>query len=375
MLHKAHAFSLVIGLAGLLATACSAGAGSDSSGLSEGAGGVGSGGFGFGATGNTGNEGGFNSGQGGGGGMEGCAHTQVTPQMLEVTMFVAIDKSGSMADYGKWTAARNAFTSFFSNPAADSLKVALAFWPLGTCSDPLCDVIGCAQPMVDVGSLSDGGHELALIGAFNLVSPNGGTPMSAALAGATGWAVDRQQANPSTERVVVVFLTDGEPTTCNLNVNAIAQNAANAFAVAEVLTFAVGLQGSFESTLNLIAQAGGTGQGYFIGSGNVEGELINALNAIRESVMACTYAMPASGDPQNPVDPTKVNVTYTPGGGASTTIPQVPNEAACGAAPGWFYDNPADPHAITLCPASCDQVQIDPAGQVDIVLGCTTQTY
>ncbi|MBW2533640.1 MAG: VWA domain-containing protein [Deltaproteobacteria bacterium] len=360
--------------AGLTVVACSAGFGANGQEESEEQELVELGETGTGAGDTNGNTGGFYAGSDGGGD-QGCAQAEVTPTPIAVTMLVAVDRSGSMADAGKWSAAKAAFTAFFTNPAADGLQVALSFWPFATCSDQICITAGCSVPTVSVGSLDDPGHEAALIGAFNIASPGGGTPMSTALGGACQWAVDRQLSHQGTERVVVVFLTDGEPTVCDLNVHNIAAQAAGAYAQAEVLTFAVGLQGSYEPTLDLIAQNGQTGQGFFIGSGNVQADLVNALNAIRETVMACSFAMPDSGDPNQPVDPTRVNVTFTSGGGSPWTIPQVPGEAQCGTGGGWYYDDPANPQSINLCDATCDSVQGDLDGRIEVVLGCTTQTY
>jgi len=367
---------MALAASGVLAVACSAGFGTNADLLEEdedqelelGDTGAGAGDI-------SSNDGGFESGSGGGL-PEGCAEAEVTPTPITVTMFVAVDRSGSMSEAGKWTAAKGAFTSFFTNPVADELSVALSFWPFATCSDMICTTAGCAVPTVPLGPLDDPQHELSLIGAFNIASPgSGATPMSTALGGACQWAMDRQFGNLGKERVVVVFVTDGEPTVCDLNVGNFAGQAANAYAQAGVLTFAVGLQGSFEPTLDAIAQAGHTGQGFFIGSGNVEADLLNALNAIRETVMACSFAMPDSGDPSQPVDPSRVNVTFTSGGGSPWTLPQVPGEAQCGGGGGWYYDNPADPQSITLCDATCDAVQGDLDGRIDVVLGCTTQTY
>jgi len=67
-----------------------------------------------------------------------------------------------------------------------------------------------------------------------------------------------------------------------------------------------------------------------------------------------------------------VNVSFTPGGGSEQTIGKVDDEASCGAGGGWYYDNNADPQTIILCPASCDTVQLDDAGKIEVVLGCTT---
>jgi hypothetical protein len=52
--------------------------------------------------------------------------------------------------------------------------------------------------------------------------------------------------------------------------------------------------------------------------------------------------------------------------------------AACDAVKGrWYYDvDPATgkPTKVILCPATCSKVQADPAGSVNVVQGCTTQT-
>jgi hypothetical protein len=60
---------------------------------------------------------------------------------------------------------------------------------------------------------------------------------------------------------------------------------------------------------------------------------------------------------------------YTPGSGGPTNLPKVVNAAACNG-PGWYYDNNVNPTTIELCPNSCSTVQADPAGKIDIELGC-----
>jgi hypothetical protein len=64
---------------------------------------------------------------------------------------------------------------------------------------------------------------------------------------------------------------------------------------------------------------------------------------------------------------------FTPIGGSATTIPNVPNKAACPASgDGWYYDNPASPTAILLCGTTCGAVQTSGSGTVQITLGCQT---
>jgi von Willebrand factor type A domain len=321
------------------------------------------------------NSGGFNPGNGEGGdvGEQACAETVAEPQVVPVSMFIAVDKSGSM-DGGKWNDTLAAFTAFFTDPAADELGVALRFWPQGGCNENTCSVDSCAQPQIPLGSLADPAHEQALVNLFQATDPNGNTPMSAALGGATQWAMDQQTNAEAASRVVVILVTDGEPNGCQENTSAIAQIAGDAYTSADVLTFAVGLQGSNESDMDAIAAAGGTNSGFFIGSGNAQNDLIAALKEIQQTAVACTFAMPESSSPNEVVDPNKVNVTYTPTGSTdAVTIGQVGSEAECtGQDGGWYYDDPNDPALIQLCDSTCAAVQQDDGATLEVVLGCAT---
>ena len=89
------------------------------------------------------------------------------------------------------------------------------------------------------------------------------------------------------------------------------------------------------------------------------------------SAVACSFAMPLPPGPNDEIDLEKVDIGYTPsGGGAKLTFPQVASASACGAAGGFYYDNPSKPTTINLCPASCTKVQTDSGAKVDIFLGC-----
>jgi hypothetical protein len=323
--------------------------------------GSGQGGDGSGITGGTG------AGDGAGGGFEHCAQAILEATLVPVNMLIAVDKSGSMLDGDKWGSAEAAFIAFFQAPEADPLRVGLRFWPDTGCDELSCNIAACSQPLVDVGPLSDPAHEQALVNAFASRSPFGLTPMSAALAGATTWAIDYQAMKEGTEKVVVVLVTDGEPTACELSIQAIAKYAADAYAQAGILTFAVGLQGSNESQMHEIAKAGETTQGFFIGSGNAEVELLAALKAIQESTVACSFAMPAPADDDTPIDPGKVNVTFD-----AQPVKQVSGESAC-ADGGWYYNDPAAPTIIELCDSTCGAIQGEEGAKIEIVLGCTTQ--
>jgi hypothetical protein len=55
-------------------------------------------------------------------------------------------------------------------------------------------------------------------------------------------------------------------------------------------------------------------------------------------------------------------------------LPKKNDASACDpVSGGWYYDNNASPTKIILCPASCQMVQADQNGKVDILLGCASE--
>jgi hypothetical protein len=179
-------------------------------------------------------------------------------------------------------------------------------------------------------------------------------------------------ANPG-EKAVVILVTDGEPNGCNENFDDIAALAAAGLANG-VPTYAIGLVGSNEALMNQIAQEGGTGQAFLIGNGNTSQDLLAALQAIQGNTVSCTFAVPDTSADGTPIDPKQVNLVYSSGGNAPQTVPQVASAADCGDDPAWYYDNPADPSTITLCPVFCAQVQGDASADIKLEFGCATET-
>lgn len=304
-----------------------------------------------------------------------CVGAKSQASIKKVNLFVSVDKSGSMQTNG-WTEAMNAFKSFFGAQSSAGMGIAMRFWPdnqpVAGC-DGNCSVSACASPLVPLGTLTTSSapldaQEQALINAINSKSPGGNTPMYPALAGATQWASTNQQANPN-EIFSVVFVTDGDPTQCNLNVNTIAALASSAYNTYGVLTYVIGIEGASVSTVNQIAAAGGTGQAFLVKKGvnnsQVEADLLAALNAIRGNAVSCDLELNGGGI----FDANDVTVLYTPGGSNSPTgLPQVANSQSCGS--GWYFDNPVNPTKVTLCPSTCMQIQSDLAAKVEVSIGC-----
>lgn len=307
-----------------------------------------------------------------------CATSAVEGKPLPVTMLIMFDKSASMLEDQKWAGAKAALISFFQNDATAGLSVGLRFFPddepAAGCNDQTCSIDACSQPLVPPGPLttapaSSDPQQKALVDAVNAKAPSGQTPMYAALGGAEAWA--KANAAPGEKSTAVVLVTDGEPTTCNTDVGAIAALAKDAFDSAGVLTYAIGMLGSNESQLDQIAAAGGTKEALLATAGSVSTGLIEALLSINKAQIACSFDLPPPSMPGEVTDPGKVNVNYH-GAEGVVTIPRVEGLAACPDTYAWYYDDPANPKTIQLCPATCDALQNDPSALVKILLGCAT---
>lgn len=309
-----------------------------------------------------------------------CATSTTQAGLRPVDMYILFDRSASMTYKSKWNLATAALTAFFQDPASAGLNVALRFFPGNGCDKDTCDPAACSAPLVPLGQLTSSpapadAQEQALVSASSGATPSlhettgGGTPLSAALAGAEDWATATLTARPS-DKVAVILVSDGEPNGCDMSYAHIDAIAAAAQAKG-VSTYAVGIAGYFQTEMDAIAQAGGTSKAFFIGNTNVGQDLIDALKTIQATQVSCSLPMP-QGTASDPVDITRVNVNYTPGGGSLEALGQTANAAACSASGGWYYDDPMAPTMIMLCPSTCGVVQADTGAKIDIVLGCKT---
>jgi hypothetical protein len=401
------------GFVGMLAAAaCSGTADHNSSGFG-GDGGAGSSGTNTGSsgtnTGSTGVGGAFttstSTGMGTGG--QGCAGKATKAMEIPLDMFIMLDQSGSMNETvagggTKWTAVTNAIQAFVSQPAAAGIGVGIQYFglPVGgqQCNVQMCNTdadcgAGCGPCFgVCLGALNAGdscnaadyataeipiaplpGNANAIISSMGKHGPKTNTPTAPALQGSIDYVKAWAQAHPN-HVAVNVFATDGVPSECSpMTVNPdIANIAAAGFnGNPKVLTFVIGV-GDQTADLNAIAAAGGTQQAFNVDTnGNANQQFLDALNKIRGTALACSYAIPEPMGQK--IDYGQVNVTYTPGGGgAAQTIPKVANKAACGNADGWFYDNDANPTQIVMCDTTCNKFSMDAKGEVDIVVGCDT---
>jgi hypothetical protein len=384
--------------------ACDAGGGASSA-NDDGGGASSSGAAGAGGDIFTGNGGSAGSGASTGGG---CASETIQADGLPLDMAIMFDKSGSMDESvtggTKWQLVTSALNDFMALPESAGIGVGIQFFPLEGNACPLqcfttadcgaacgsclgafmgfpgfctnagsdnCTVADYQVPEVPIALLP--GVQPAISMALTNNSPTGGTPTGVALQGAINYASSHAMAN-SNHVVIVVLVTDGLPTSCDPSdipgIQAIA--AAGVSGTPSILTFVIGV-GDALTNLHAIAQSGGSTQAFIVDTAaDVEQQFLDALEAIKGSVLGCTFTIPepTMGEP----DFNKVNVDYTPGGGgAAETIPRVDGPGDCPAmGDGWYYNDPANPTQIILCPYTCDRVSADDMGRVDIVLGCAT---
>jgi hypothetical protein len=331
---------------------------------------------------------------------EACGKGTASANLAGVNMLVMFDRSTSMHDPAgdsgstRWELASAALDAFFASNNAAGLNLALRFFPhdmpAAGCNQQECSTEACAQALVNLGTLTAAAapgdaHEKALLDATAAATPaprnqgggmmgmmSGGTPISAALAGAASWAKTQHGKTPN-ENTVIVLVTDGEPNGCDENIGRIAQIAGTALAEDGTRTYAIGLTGSQEADMDRIADAGGTDQGIFVADGaNTTQDLLDALGAIRGEILSCDFPLPeASGGVE--VEPSLVNVNFTPTSGTKSRLVQVSGEAGCDKGD-WYYDDITNPTRIFLCKNTCDAVTADAMASLEILLGCATST-
>jgi hypothetical protein len=316
---------------------------------------------------------------------EGCVGDIYKGQGLPLDVVVMFDVSGSMAtkDDGvtmRIDAVRAAVGAFLADPASAGMSVSIAYFgtqPL-SCACTSCNAADYATPAVPLAALP--GASAALTASLAAQAPTGETPTGAALRGACTQAAAARRAQPNHEQVILL-VTDGIPQApltsqaggCNPTLaDANAAAAACLTGAPSVRTYVLGVGPSL-ANLNEIAAAGGTRQAYLVESGGAAA-VAAALGAIRTNAMIpCALEIPkATTGPSTAVDPKTVNVVYADGTCKVATFANVLNEGGCDAQKGgWYYDDPARPTRINLCPASCAAVAA-PGGQLRISVGCNT---
>jgi hypothetical protein len=328
-----------------------------------------------------------------------CVATVVSGQLTPLDMYMMVDKSTSMLGQGSmpcssgsgqtcWTDVKTAIKSFVASPSTAGIGVGIQYFPVlptqytnactsdtqcgsyGPCVNSFCrscTVTHYSTPAVGIAPLP------AIAGAISTsidsITPFGGTPTGPALQGSVNYTSAWAQSHPG-HKTVIVLATDGVPTDCTpIDINSIASIASAALnGPHKILTFVIGV-GNALTTLNAIANAGGTTQAYLVDTGgNVQQQFLQAMQDIQKKTLGCEYQMPKTD--AGIVDPNQVEIEITPSSGPKKTINKLTGAAQCGSGDGFYYDNNSAPTKILLCPATCNAVQADTNPKVNISLGC-----
>jgi hypothetical protein len=329
-----------------------------------------------------------------------CASSTYEGESMPLDIFIMFDQSGSMnekANSGtKWDAVKGALQTFVNDPASAGIGVGIQYFPLGIPTTPCtmngpdcqcidifiamlcsstaqgsCTVDDYAKPDVPIGQLP--AVAPAIVSSLNAHQPGGQTPTMPAVQGALNYATSWAQAHTD-RKTVFVLATDGNPTGCDRNTNTPDNIASMVVAPAAaanpaVKTFVIGVGDSLTS-LNAIAAAGGTNQALIIDTAGDPGkQFLDAMKQIRGVSLACDFVIPKPADGGG-LDYSRVNVSFT-SNGTQELVGYAASPSACDPTTGgWYYDNPANPTKLALCPATCNQATVSVSVAVDILLGC-----
>ena len=304
-----------------------------------------------------------------------CVPTYVDADGKKLDLLLLVDKSSSTVG-SKWSAAVAALSAFVSDARSAGLRVGLQFFPRPPDATPACSFGPYAQLRVPFTLLPAG--EVALRAALQGTAPDGTTtPTYPALGGAALAVANEVLLRPQTDVGAVLLVTDGEPLgpapLCGgvdpTSLSSIADLARGAFAATpSVRTFVIGLPGVAQSSIDVIAAAGGTTTGFLIDGTSLESALTQALASVRRAAIPCEYGLPADVAAGR-VSLAFVNVTYESApGSARETIPQATDCTG----DGWAYRTVGNTTTIVVCPSTCARVRSGEAGRIDVALGCAT---
>ena len=308
-----------------------------------------------------------------------CGNQEVTFDVLAPNIYILLDKSGSM---GEWGSCKDPDTTGCAN-GCQSNQCALERccvqrqrpnWPidqakagLDAVAEALADKVrfGFGAYPLPVTEASCESTELLTIGnhstaqlkaAWAPIEPAGGTPTGNSLFTIRTQrklydAADPQDAGRAR---AVILITDGDPNACE-DIHPSVREA-QALADEDTPVYVVGFRsGAREETLNAIAQAGGTDNPNdpnkrFYTAENTN-ELVNVINDISSEIVSCSYTLNPKPDDTNKIW-VKLNDTFLPREG---------------------YSYEPTTGTLQLSGPTCDQLKGTSGAKIEIILGCPSK--
>jgi hypothetical protein len=121
--------------------------------------------------------------------------------------------------------------------------------------------------------------------------------------------------------------------------------------------------------LDQVAAAGGTQASIGVDSSDVSRGTNEALQSVRRRARPCDFILPGTADPA------MVSLALLPATAGDTgELPRVASDASCGNEGGWYFDDPALPSRMLLCPHTCTLLRQDDNHHVTALQGCEAAT-
>ena len=363
-------------------------------------------------TGGTDTSGDNTGGEGGGGPV--CETASSEAEIPPVYLAFAFDVSGSMGHLdqpnwwhdpdAKWIPVVEATRAFFEDDTSHGISASMALFPA---KDDKCDSDTYTDPEVEMTKLPS----LSFAGAFEdyedeVGSPlaggdwRGSTPTAAAIHGVGESLSDLRKEQPDA-KFAIVLVTDGLPQGCDGSSLSDASEAAADFFADGLSTYVIGIEnpttppddvpaawddwGNCDSgsgggdepctppdtlaPLNELADAGGTQSAFLIDTGNpsaTKQAFSAAIEAIRQSSLSCSLAIPEHPEPGMMFEKDKIDVSVTIDG--KTT--RFNYDAECAELGSWHYDDASDPTKIEICEATCLDLKKKPEAELNVDFLC-----
>jgi hypothetical protein len=294
-------------------------------------------------------------------------------------LYFLIDKSASMATVDppnvvtetRWERTASAVHRF-ALQMGQPFRVGVGFFPLFASDSgiaPSCASGDYATPSVPMHFSAQSSRVASALAVQTL---RGESPTGPAFDGALAYMLRWAASPPPPDELVsrtpptVVLMTDGAPTACGSTVDGLAAAAAAAFrGTPRIRTFVLAI-GSEARGLDPIAAAGGSHRAFASGPRDFE----EAFDKIARTRIICDIPLGEAilGSP----DLERIEIRSRLMSSAPFTgNRRVVNAESCGTEGGWFFEPPARPTMILICPSSCAALIDAPAGEVQARVPCS----
>lgn len=321
------------------------------------------------------------------GGTASCASTTAAGELQQLALAFAFDVSGSMGKGDepyhdkslKWDPIVAASKAFFDSDDVARVSASLVFFPTED-EDDRCEAESYAVPDVPLTLLPSSEFS----DAIDAIAPQseddwrGGTP-TLAVVQATIDYVRSLRDGGSNARHAIVLVTDGTPQGCDDDEDSVdAVASAVAEANVDIPTYVIGVANPVTdeepnppdnvSSLNQIAQSGGTDTAFLIDTGDPTvtiARFSEIIQSIRSRGLSCEVAIPPAPSGMT-FDPNKVNVSVT----IDSATQALGYSADCLDPLTWRFDDAEAPTQIVLCDDTCALTKSAAEPKVQVEFGC-----